>query len=79
MSSIITIGGDLVVGRIGFGAMQLTGKQVWGEYPDRDGAIALLRAVVDAGVNSSTPRTSTVRTPTSCSSARRCTPTRTAW
>jgi len=30
MSSIITIGGDLVVGRIGFGAMQLTGKQVWG-------------------------------------------------
>ena len=51
MSSIITIGGDLVVGRIGFGAMQLTGKQVWGEYPDRDGAIALLRAVVDAGVN----------------------------
>ena len=51
MSSIITIGGDLVVGRIGFGAMQLTGKQVWGEYPDRDGAITLLRAVVDAGVN----------------------------
>ena len=51
MSSIITIGGDLVVGRIGFGAMQLTGKQVWGEYPDRDGAIVLLRAVVDAGVN----------------------------
>src|ERR1700733_12838809 len=51
MSSIITIGGDLVVGRIGFGAMQLTGKQVWGEDPDRDGAIALLRAVVDAGVN----------------------------
>ncbi len=51
MSSIITIGGDLVVGRIGFGAMHLTGKQVWGEYPDRGGAIALLRAVVDAGVN----------------------------
>ncbi|GIF99427.1 aldo/keto reductase [Catellatospora citrea] len=46
----ITIGGDLVVGRIGYGAMQLTGQQVWGEYPDRDGGIALLRAVVDAGV-----------------------------
>ncbi|WP_420367008.1 aldo/keto reductase [Curtobacterium sp. L1-20] len=49
-TSTLTIGGDLTVGRIGFGAMQLTGKQVWGEYPDHDGGIALLRAVVDAGV-----------------------------
>ena len=49
-ASTVTIGGDLTVGRIGFGAMQLTGKQVWGEYPDREGGIALLRAVVDAGV-----------------------------
>jgi aryl-alcohol dehydrogenase-like predicted oxidoreductase len=46
----ITIGGDLTVGRIGFGAMQLTGDQVWGEYPDHDGGIALLRHVVDSGV-----------------------------
>jgi hypothetical protein len=30
--------------------MQLTGKQVWGDYPDRGGAIALLRAAVDTGV-----------------------------
>lgn len=49
-TSTITIGGNLTVGRIGFGAMQLTGHQVWGEYPDHDGGIALLRAVVDAGV-----------------------------
>ena len=49
-ASTVTIGGDLTVSRIGFGAMQLTGKQVWGEYPDHDGGIALLRAVVDAGV-----------------------------
>ncbi|MDQ7809163.1 aldo/keto reductase [Amycolatopsis sp. A133] len=49
-SNVLTIGGDLRVGRIGFGAMQLTGKQVWGEYPDRDGGIAVLRAAVDAGV-----------------------------
>lgn len=49
-SSVLTIGGDLRVGRIGFGAMQLTGKQVWGDYPDRDGGIAVLRAAVDAGV-----------------------------
>jgi len=46
----IAIGGDLVVGRIGYGAMQLTGKQVWGEYPDRDGGIALLREAVEAGI-----------------------------
>jgi aryl-alcohol dehydrogenase-like predicted oxidoreductase len=49
-ASTVTIGGGLTVGRIGFGAMQLTGKQVWGEYPDHEGGIALLRAVVDAGV-----------------------------
>jgi pyridoxine 4-dehydrogenase len=30
----VTIGGDLTVGRIGYGAMQLTGPKVWGEYPD---------------------------------------------
>ena len=46
----ITIGGELTVGRIGFGAMRLTGDQVWGEYPDRDGGIALLRHVVNSGV-----------------------------
>jgi hypothetical protein len=44
------IGGDLSVGRIGFGAMQLTGEQVWAEYPDHDGGVALLRHVVDSGV-----------------------------
>jgi pyridoxine 4-dehydrogenase len=47
---MLTLGGDLVVNRIGYGAMQLTGYKVWGEYPDRDGGIALLRAVVEAGV-----------------------------
>src|SRR3954465_6957776 len=46
----IPIGGELTVGRIGFGAMRLTGDQVWGEYPDHDGGIALLRHVVDSGV-----------------------------
>jgi aryl-alcohol dehydrogenase-like predicted oxidoreductase len=50
VAGTITIGGDLAVGRIGFGAMQLTGDQVWGEYPDHDGGIALLRHVVDSGV-----------------------------
>lgn len=47
----ITLGADLQVGRVGFGAMQLTGEQVWGPYPDHDGGVALLRAVAEEGVN----------------------------
>jgi pyridoxine 4-dehydrogenase len=46
----VTIGKDLTVDAIGYGAMQLTGPKVWGEYPDRDKAIALLREVVAQGV-----------------------------
>lgn len=46
----VSIGGRPPVNRIGYGAMQLTGKQVWGEYPDREGGIALLRQAVDSGV-----------------------------
>jgi pyridoxine 4-dehydrogenase len=47
----ITIGGDLRVGRIGYGAMKLTGEQVWGPYPDHDRAIRVLRGVVEAGIS----------------------------
>lgn len=36
--------------RLGYGAMRLTGPGMWGEYPDRDAGIALLRLVVEAGV-----------------------------
>src|SRR6202790_1611635 len=50
IADTVTIGGHLSVGRIGYSAMQLTGDQVWGEYPDHDGGIALLRHVVDSGV-----------------------------
>jgi aryl-alcohol dehydrogenase-like predicted oxidoreductase len=46
----VTIGKDLIVDRIGFGAMQLTGPKVWGEYPDHDKGLALLKEVVDQGV-----------------------------
>jgi diketogulonate reductase-like aldo/keto reductase len=49
-ASTVTIGGELTVGRIGYGAMQLTGPKVWGDYPDRDRGIDLLREVVNAGV-----------------------------
>src|SRR6202161_3762911 len=47
----ITIGGDLSVNRVGYGAMKLTGEQVWGPYPDHDHAVRVLRGVVDAGIN----------------------------
>jgi pyridoxine 4-dehydrogenase len=47
----IGIGGDLTVNRIGFGAMRITGRGIWGEPPSRDRAIATLRRVVELGVN----------------------------
>jgi pyridoxine 4-dehydrogenase len=47
----IEIGGDLVVNRLGFGAMRITGSGIWGEPPDADQAKATLRRAVDLGVN----------------------------
>jgi pyridoxine 4-dehydrogenase len=43
--------GDLALTRVGYGAMQLAGPGVFGPPPDRDAAIAVLRAVVDLGIN----------------------------
>jgi len=43
--------GDRTVKRIGYGAMQLAGPHVFGPPKDRDGALAVLRAVVAAGVD----------------------------
>jgi pyridoxine 4-dehydrogenase len=47
----IEIGGDMVVRRMGFGAMRVTGNGIWGEPPDEDQAVATLRRVVELGVN----------------------------
>jgi pyridoxine 4-dehydrogenase len=47
----IDIGGDLTVNRMGFGAMRITGRGIWGEPPSRDQAIATLRRAVELGVN----------------------------
>jgi pyridoxine 4-dehydrogenase len=47
----IEIGGDLVVNRLGFGAMRITGNGIWGEPPDLDQAKATLRRAVELGVN----------------------------
>ena len=46
----LAIGGDLVVGRLGFGAMRLTGPGIWGEPRDRGAAARVLRRVVDLGL-----------------------------
>ena len=46
----IAIGGDLVVNRMGFGAMRLCGPGIWGEPDDPAAARALLRRVVELGV-----------------------------
>jgi aryl-alcohol dehydrogenase-like predicted oxidoreductase len=50
-SGTIGIGGDLTVRRMGFGAMRITGAGIWGDPPDREVAKAVLRRVVELGVN----------------------------
>ena len=47
----IEIGGDMVVRRMGFGAMRITGDGIWGDPADRGQAKATLRRVVELGVN----------------------------
>jgi pyridoxine 4-dehydrogenase len=46
-----SIGGDLEVRRLGFGAMRITGDGIWGPPDDPEGAKRLLRRVVELGVN----------------------------
>ncbi|SCE88169.1 Predicted oxidoreductase [Micromonospora coriariae] len=43
--------GDLVVSRMGYGAMQLAGPHVFGPPADRDAAVSVLREAVDLGIN----------------------------
>ncbi|MGC2195381.1 MAG: aldo/keto reductase [Terriglobales bacterium] len=45
------IGGDLEVNRLGYGAMRLTGRGVWGEPKDRSEAKRVLKRAVELGVN----------------------------
>ena len=46
----IDVGGDLTVNRLGFGAMRITGRGIWGDPPDRDTAMAALRRAVELDV-----------------------------
>lgn len=47
----ITIGDDLRVHRLGFGAMRITGEGIWGQPTDRASAVNLIQHVVESGVN----------------------------
>jgi len=58
MTTATTLGGSfkfvntaLTVNRMGYGAMKLTGPEVWGPPKDEDAAVALLREAVASGVN----------------------------
>jgi pyridoxine 4-dehydrogenase len=47
----LVLGGELAVNRLGFGAMRLTGRGVWGEPPDVAAAVQVLQRAVRLGVN----------------------------
>src|SRR5580693_4184409 len=49
--SFTLLGTSMTLNRMGYGAMQLAGPQVWGPPRDVDGAIAVLREAIAAGVN----------------------------
>jgi pyridoxine 4-dehydrogenase len=46
-----TIGGDLTVNRMGYGAMRITGPGVWGPPADKSAALTTLRKAIEFGVN----------------------------
>lgn len=50
-SGTFKIGGELAVHRLGFGAMRITGKSIWGYPEDRDATLAMLRRLPALGVN----------------------------
>jgi len=50
-SGTFLLGGDLPINRLGFGAMRITGKGIWGEPEDRDEALRTLRRLPELGVN----------------------------
>lgn len=50
-SKDFTIGGDLKVNRLGYGAMRITGQGIWGPPKDHNEAIKVLKRAVELGVN----------------------------
>jgi pyridoxine 4-dehydrogenase len=51
LAGTITLGGDLTVNRMGYGAMRITGKGIWGQPENREGVLATLRRTVELGIN----------------------------
>src|SRR6201997_5413511 len=47
----ISLGGEILVHRLGFGAMRVTGEGIWGPPKDRKSALAVLRRSVELGVD----------------------------
>jgi pyridoxine 4-dehydrogenase len=45
------IGGELEINRLGYGAMRITGRGIWGPPADRDGALATLRRLPELGID----------------------------
>ncbi len=51
VNKTFTLGGELEVNRLGYGAMRITGKGIWGEPNDRENAKKVLQRAVELGVN----------------------------
>src|SRR5712675_3006560 len=43
--------GEITINRLGYGAMRITGRGIWGQPPDRGAALATLRRLPEIGVN----------------------------
>ena len=50
-SGTYTLGNDLTINRLGYGAMRITGDGIWGPPKDRAEAIRVLKATLDLGIN----------------------------
>ncbi|MBK9125977.1 MAG: aldo/keto reductase [Chloroflexi bacterium] len=50
-SGTFMLGGDLPIHRLGFGAMRITGKGIWGNPPDHDEAIRVLKRLPELDIN----------------------------
>ena len=51
LSGTVSLGGELTIRRLGFGAMRITGDGIWGPPEDPASALAVLRRAVELGVN----------------------------
>jgi aryl-alcohol dehydrogenase-like predicted oxidoreductase len=51
LSGTVSLGGELTIRRLGFGAMRITGEGSWGPPKDPASALAVLRRAVELGVN----------------------------